>query len=344
MPSQLNFGKFIFASLIMVLIFGSIQAQKIEEFSFTKPGYKIPYSLYNSITFIDSRRDTSTLGIIQTGAFNRQALVVAKGGLGNQVKNIVALFTDSTATKNELLLQLRMYNLAEVTSGFSEKGYFKLYAHLFAKADNGYSKVADIDTLVKLSSGMDVSNALLQTSSNVFSDFIANNLTSKPLSSATYSYNYILKIDSVEKSRLKIYTTDTYTDGVYYRYSSFSDQIPDGEIVVEGDSLRGDNVKIYDAKRKLKKLPLANAYAIVYKGKPYLSNLFGFSPMYKRNNDLFFNGRISIYRNASSGGVIAAGALFGLVGALAVSAAGSSDIYDGEIKIDYLTGEFVVSK
>ena len=344
MPLQSNLSKYIFAGLFASFFYSDIKAQKIEEFSFIKPELKVSNSLYNSITFVDSRRDTSTLGIIQTGAFNRQALVVAKGGLDSQVKNVMAFLTDSTANKNELLLQLRMYNLAEVTSGFSEKGYFKFYAHLFAKTSNGYSKIADIDTLVKLSSGMDVSNALLKTSSSVFTDFIANNLTRKPLSPATYPYNYILKIDSVEKSRLKIYTTDTYTDGVYYRYSSFSDQIPDGEVVVEGDSLREDNVKIFDAKRKLRKLTAANAYGIVFKGKPYLSNKFGFNPMYKKNNDLFFNGKISVYRNASSGGVIAAGALFGLVGALAVSAAGSSDIYDGEIKIDYLTGEFVVPK
>ncbi len=343
MPSHLpHFTKLFFACLFTVYFSGNVQAQKIEEFSLIRSEQKISNSLYNKITFIDSRKDTSTLGIIQTGAFNRQALVVAKDGLGNQIKNLLPSLLDSTAANGELLLQLRLYNLAEVTSGFSEKGYFRLYAHMFAKVgDGGYSKINDIDTLVVVSSGMDVSNSLLKAGSNVFADFIANSLTKKPQSIKSYPYNYILKIDSVEKSQLKVYTTDTYADGVYYRYRSFKDQIPDSEIVVEGDPLTRSNVKTYDARRKLIKLNPANAYAVVFKGKPYITNMFGYHPMFKRDNELFFNGTINIYKNASTGSVIAMSALFGIVGGLAASS-GSSDIYTGNVKIDYLTGEFSV--
>ena len=342
MPSHLNLFRLLLVCIFTTTFYGSANAQKIEEFSLILPQYKVSNSLYNSIIFIDSRKDTATLGIIQTGAFNRQALVVAKDGLGGQIKNVLAALTDSTAQNNQLLLQLRLYNLAEVTGSFSEKGFFKLYAHLFAKVDNGYSKISDIDTLVVVSSGMDVSNALLKTGSNILTDFIANNLTKKPNSLKSYPYSYISKIDSVEKRQLKVYTTDTFTDGVYYRYRSFKDQIPESEIVVDGDSVGRGNVKAYDVNRKLKKLNPANAYAVVFKGKPYITNNFGYHQMYRRDDELFFKGSISIYRNASAGSVIAMSALFGIAGGIIASSTGSNDIHQGEIKIDYLTGEFMV--
>ncbi|PJJ79855.1 hypothetical protein [Mucilaginibacter auburnensis] len=342
MPSQLNVVKLLFVYLLISIQHFAAKAQKIEQFSLIRPEYKVANSLYKTINFIDSRNDTSTLGIVQTGAFNRQALVVAKDGLGNQIKNVLADLTDSTAANGELLLQLRLYNLAEVTSSFSEKGYFKLYAHLFAKVDNGYSIINSVDTLVVMSA-MDVTNALLKAGSNVLTDFIANNLTNKPQSKASFPYSYIVNIDRAEKKQLRLYTADTFTDGVYYRYRSFKDQIPDGEVVVEGDSISDGNIKVYDAKRKLKNLNPANAYAVVFKGKPYITNTFGYHPVYRRDDDVFFNGRISIYRNASAGTVIAMSALFGIAGGL-IASSGTNDLYDGEVKIDYLTGEFIVPK
>jgi hypothetical protein len=79
-----------------------------------------------------------TLGIVQLGAFNRKAKVVAETPLDNQVSGLLAGLTDSTAQNGELFLLLRQMNFAEVTGAMSERGYFQLRAVLFAKKEMAF--------------------------------------------------------------------------------------------------------------------------------------------------------------------------------------------------------------
>ncbi|WP_429382652.1 hypothetical protein [Mucilaginibacter sp. UYCu711] len=222
-------------------MYNDVKAQSTEKLIFSLPQKKVVNSLYNKITLIDIRPDTEHMGMIQTGVFNKPTVVVAKEPLNNQLNNILAALIDNTAKSQQIVLQLRRLDFAEVTGAISEKGYFFLNAQLFAKATDGYKRIGTIDTVAKVSA-MDVSNALLKKGGEILSNFIAENLSKQP-SSYSYNYDAIEKVDSIEKSKLTVYNSNIYTDGYYLTYTSFSNQIPDGQIVVDGDEVKPGKVK-----------------------------------------------------------------------------------------------------
>src|SRR5699024_1776464 len=67
----------------LILCSFSVNAQnKSEIFRLPSPDLKVSNSLYHSIRLLDIRKDTSHYGILQKGAFNRKAEVVAEPALG----------------------------------------------------------------------------------------------------------------------------------------------------------------------------------------------------------------------------------------------------------------------
>ncbi|WP_214072175.1 hypothetical protein [Mucilaginibacter sp. dw_454] len=321
-------------------------AQNIEKLTLNLPTTKVYYSLYNRITLIDARADTVHLGILKTGAFNKTAILVANEPLQQQLNKILKNLTDFTAKQQELVLQLRYICFAEAVGGTSEMGYFMLKAQLYAKVNDGYRKINSIDTIARVSAVIDVSNELLQTGSEILSHFIAVNLKRQP-SNYSYGYNDVAKVDSIEKSRLFVYNTNTYADGLYLTYKTFTDQVPDMRITVDGDSLQKNNVKAADETGKLKKVKTGNFFAVVYKGVPYISTFSGYYKLTKKNNDFFFNGKVIDFMHPAnnSSGSAASAFMFGAIGgavAGAINAASStSNNTEGEFKVNYENGQFI---
>ena len=332
--SSLN--KFFVAFCFASLLFSTVKAQSTESFSFTLPINKVSNSLYNKISFIDARTDTTNLGIIQKGAFNKQAKLVANESLTIQLDHILKALIDSTSKPGELILQVRQLRFYEVTGAISEKGYFAFRAELYAKSMGSYKKLALIDT-VSVVSAMDVTNKNLKRGSETIANFIASNLNREPTAPLSYSYTDITKIDSIEKSQLKLFTSPAYAEGVYFTYKSFRDQTPDGNIVIDGDSLKKNNVKALLADGQSIKVKPANTYAIVYKGKPYIVTPYEFYPLLKVGNNFVFTGKGS---TATSTSVMMGSALFGVAGGM-IAASEKSTF---EMKIDYTTGQFIRMK
>src|SRR5262245_4098183 len=76
---------------------------RTEDFMITLPEQKITGSLYKTISYLDSRYDTSHMGIVQLGAFNKKARVVPKTHFSVQLQQVLNALTDSTAKEGELL-------------------------------------------------------------------------------------------------------------------------------------------------------------------------------------------------------------------------------------------------
>ncbi|MEO6497753.1 MAG: hypothetical protein ABIN95_02015, partial [Mucilaginibacter sp.] len=184
-------------SLLLLLSCTGIYAQHTEKFELDLPVEKIKNSLYNTISFLDSRSDTTTVGIIQTGAFNRRTIVVPARPFRQQLTAVLNAFTDSTAAQGELLFNLRQFSFAEITGAVSEKGYCYLRAELYAKNAAQYQKLGMVDTVL-LIRGIDVTNGLLRRGSNLVTGLIARNLATRPNSASDYySFNDVVHIDSI---------------------------------------------------------------------------------------------------------------------------------------------------
>jgi hypothetical protein len=275
------------------------------------------------------------MGIVQLGAFNNKAKVISKVPLSVQLKNVMQSLTDSTAKNGELLLQLRQFTFAEITSAMSEKGYCYLRAELYSKNDDQYHKLAAIDTVVLINS-MDVTKPLFKSGSKMITDFISNNLLKETNDTKGYSFNNIVKIDSIEKRGILVYNTDKYADGLYYDYKSFSCQKPDKQINVETKKDgRISCVKVLSADNKMVKMKPKDIYSIVYNGIPYVATEYGYYPLTKSNDEFYFTGKTKV--TANTGDVMAAGMFFGVIGVLVASNANATF----EMKLDHNNGGFI---
>ncbi len=161
------------------------------------------------------------MGFVQTGMFNEKTAVVAEPSLSTQLSDALVALTDHNAVKKELLFQLRELHFSELTKTTSERGTFSFRASLYAVENNNYSYIASIDTTYTLKSGIDVTNPLLKKAGSVIIDFVSTNLSVKPSDSLLYSMSDIVKIDSLEKRNLKLYSISEFVPGLYVNYQSF---------------------------------------------------------------------------------------------------------------------------
>jgi len=331
--------RFICKQIFFLIISASLFAQEHkEDFELPAAEVKVANSRYNAIKLLDSRLDTTNLGIVQTGAFNRKAKVLAKKPLSDQFAGLLNSMIDQSAGQAELLLQIRQLSFAEVTGATSEKGYFYFRANLYANKGGRYQILNTLDTVILLRS-MDVTRGLLRNGSKIMMNFISDNLLKDPSDSVAYSYQQVLNIDQVEKRNIKLYTAVDLTDGLYATYNSFMNQTPDQQIRVEGGQINsGGMVSVVDSNGKLKKVQASKAYAIVHQGKPFVLNRYGYYPLEKREDDFFFTGKAQV--TASMGTLITASMFFGVIGSLIASDANATF----EMKIDHLNGGFIQLK
>jgi hypothetical protein len=319
--------------LIYVLSGMASYAQnRSEDFVITLPEEKVQHSLYKTISYIDSRYDTSHMGIVQLGAFNKKAKVIPETHLSLQLNGVMNALTDATAGEGQLLFQLRQFSFAEITGATSEKGYGYLRAELYANDNNIFRKLASIDTVIYIKA-MDVTRALFRNASKTLSGFIADHLK-KPGQNTTYSYDDILHLDDLEKKSIPVYNVDAFTDGIYYSFDSFKNQLPDKTGVVEMKKGKITLVTTGENGKQVK-VSMKDVYAVVDKGQIFIATEYGYYAVQKKDNDFYFTGKAKV--NARSGDVIAASIFFGIIGGLIASDANATF----EMKIDHLNGGFI---
>jgi hypothetical protein len=323
--------------LFNLLISSSFAQRATKDFDITIPEEKVSGAVYNKLELIDIREDTTDLGMVQLGAFNRKVWVVPERPLALQMQEVVSALGDVDALAGELLMVLRKFSFAEVTGAFSEKGYCQFRAALFAKKENGYSWLGAIDTVILVSS-MDVTRPLFRNGSQVVINFIKANITKSSTEPRLVSYENAIAIDKMEKAGLMVYNTTFYQDGVYRTYQAFANQVPDEQnILVElSENKKIKSVKKETGKKKPELIQSKDVYAIVYEGKPYIATDYGFYPLQKRKEDFYFTGKAKVA--ADPAGVAMAAIFFGMMGSLMASSPGQAVF---EMKIDHVSGGFI---
>jgi hypothetical protein len=325
---------FIFI-LCLSLAFTNLFAQRPEDFQIVLPVDKVPNSLYNTISYLDTRYDTTYMGIVQLGAFNRKAKVIPRTHFSTQMSTILQTLIDSTSKNGQLLFQLRQFNFAEITGAMSEKGYCYIRASLYARINDRYRSLSTIDTVLLVKS-LDVTKPLFRNGSKIITDYIASNLVMTPVDSTDLSYDDVLRMDSIDKRKIKVYNTARMTDGIYRDFESFRNQVPD-TLTMTAEEKDGQltSVKAPGEKGKLKKVKAKDVYAIVHNGKAFIGTDYGYYPLEKRGDDFYFTGKAKV--TAAAGDVIMASVFFGLLGGLIASDANATF----EMKIDHINGGFI---
>lgn len=335
-PPTMNAAYRFVAIALLLATSTTTRAQRIsEDFKVTLPEEKVPNSLYNTLQVLDGRRDTTEMGIVQLGAFNRKAWVQPEVPITTQLQSVFNALIDPSARSGKLVLLLRNLRFAEITKATSERGYCYLRADMFTEKEGVYKPLGNIDTVILVRS-MDVTRALFRRGSKTVVDFMTQQLGSQPATAATYSLQDLMQYDNVQKSELPLFNTEPLHNGIYKSFEAFLQQKPD----VDSAQVAFDNhgsikkISIAGADGKATKVKSSELYALVHAGKPYIATKYGYYPLEKRGNDFFFTGKAEV--TANTGDVVMASLFFGIIGGLIASDASAQF----EMKIDHINGGF----
>ena len=296
-------------------------------FQLTVPPRKPVKSLYRVIAFFDSRQDT-TIGTWLSGP-DKPVRLVLKTPVQPQLVNILNAYTDGGSGNGAILFQLKRFSFAEP----ARTRYCYLSAAIYALKDEGYAKLASLDTTLVITYAAELPSVLAQEANQVIDDFIAKAILLPATTAAVYKYDDLVHIDSVEKRKIPVYNASTYTEGLYGTYNAFMNQRPDvrGEVKEKSDGKL--SIRILDPKWEDPK-GLTHIFAVVYKGVPYVVTHYGDYPLQKQNDDFYFTGKLRV--TPATDGKAGVDVSSGLMGILP-----SADKADYRVLIDHTSGEFI---
>jgi len=296
-------------------------------FQLTVPPRKPVKSLYRVIAFFDSRQDT-TIGTWLSGP-DKPVRLVLKTPVQPQLVNILNAYTDGGSGNGAILFQLKRFSFAEP----ARTRYCYLSAAIYALKDEGYAKLASLDTTLVITYAAELPSVLAQEANQVIDDFIAKAILLPATTAAVYKYDDLVHIDSVEKRKIPVYNASTYTEGLYGTYNAFMNQRPDvrGEVKEKSDGKL--SIRILDPKWEDPK-GLTHIFAVVYKGVPYVVTHYGDYPLQKQNDDFYFTGKLRV--TPATDGKAGVDVSSGLMGILP-----SADKADYRVLLDHTSGEFI---
>jgi hypothetical protein len=338
------------------VVFGQKETDESDDtvfFSLTPAQTKISNSLYNTLQVFDQRPDTTDFGFMELGSFATRKTMSVRTPLSEQFSVFLNSMTDASSHNGALVLQIKRFNFTTIRQQYGSKAYTFLRLRLYGKMDSsGYHQLDMLDTTVTVNFGNIFKGSLQKRSfiatNQAITNFIETNLNHTPGQFAAYTISDIKNIDSAEKSSLALYTVASLKDGIYPDFTSFKNQQPDSTIKY--------TVKFKDARKKSQvgnpegfsiDLPLTSFYAVVYQGKVYVANKYGFYLVEKKDNDFYFTGTIDVSPDESA--VLATdvathvllGSLGGIADAIASPKHGKATF---DMKIDYMKGAFIPIK
>lgn len=309
-----------------------------ESFKFENSITAVQSTYFNDFYLIDARDDTASIGIIKKGVLNKKVNLVCEPKLNEQLQTIFKQLTKNNNSNTELILLLQHLNFSEATYGTREIGILQIRGVFFAKKNNKYSKLLEIDTM-RIVQDIDVTRQLLKKGNSFFIEIFNSALTILPENFDLDNVTYLINYDSLQKINLPLYTVKDYKTGAYATYKELVNQTPsDTTVKIEFyKSGHWKSVQLKNKKGKYEEVELKDWYAYVFENKILLSTpIHEVYPVEKKGNDFYFKGKL--WTPASAGQSITMGLAFGIVGVLAASA---GNIETTELKIDYKTGAFI---
>jgi len=271
---------------------GGLRAQDItHSFELGWPLYKVSNSLYNKITFLDSRSAGVPIGVITKGLGPAQVeKIVFKTPIEPQFAGLMHVLVDNTARDGELLFQLRRFRFVE-KSGVR---YCFLSASLYAKKEDRYFPLSHLNTVFSLPSR--IWNTLQTKANTLLADFVAKGLVLPARDSLSYTFDEVARVDSIEKRSIPLYTVGTCKDGIYTSPQSFLAQRPEWPDLDVLTRKNGSIISVAARYSGGERRPVGKdaMYAIVYKGRPYMITEYGFYPLQRLGDDLYFTGELRI--------------------------------------------------
>ncbi len=329
--------KYIYSAFLFIAGFAVMAQDKVKYFELEYNGAKVENCLYNSIKLLDSREDTSSFGSVRIGMLDKEVKVVSDGSFETQLGVLLTKMSGESSGQTPLVFQLRRLKFVEKAEAGREYGYCFFRASIFSSMSTGYKLISAIDTFMVVESKKEVTKQIIAYANKTFVNFVISALTIEPKQNTVLSLNEIVKIDSIEKAHIKVYTTDEYVNGVYRTFESFKDQTPDYSLFsITFEDGEISEIKAKNDKNRLRTINSEEVYAIVNNGKPYISAEFGYYPLVKNNNDFYFIGDDKV--NYIKGQVVKSNSIFNPTEYVYTPLPITTQF---EIKIDHMNGKFM---
>jgi hypothetical protein len=301
-------------------------------------------AIFSHVEVIDNRYDTVHLGFVQKGGFNRKEALILTQSLKNEMATVVSKMIDGANKQGgTLLINIRHFNISEISGSLTERGTFAFKAGFYIKQDSVYRHLFTIDSSVTVRAGgdLDVTTRLLDTVPEALGLFIkqAAGFDVNMADTRQYTAYDIQHINELEKKELPVYNVDIPKKGIYATYEDFKNNHPSSENVLVESRKGFSRPFIYELKengKKGKEILRKYYYAVCDGEKMFISRPNTLYPLTKTNGDFYFTG---VGKDvADLGTVVIASALFGAIGG---GAAAGHDTAIFEFKIDHLTGKFI---
>jgi hypothetical protein len=263
-----------------------LTTSQTKEFFIAPPEGKSYESNYGRLSFIDSRYDSLDHGFVLNN--DKKISLVMPTSLQKQLANYLEAVVDTSQAKGELLFQLRKFKIVQKRDIDFEYGYCFIRATTYGHTGKIYHRLADVDTLMILRGG-DVTDTLLTDAKKQLCRLVRKSLKMPTDDKLEYGYSDILRLDADEKKNLKVYTTATFTNGIYLTYNSFMNQGPDykdAKVVFKWNGTVRISVK--DKEGKKLKLTGKDIYGFVEKDVPYIISDQGVCVVERKNGYLVY--------------------------------------------------------
>lgn len=335
--------KCLFPFFYLLLVHFATAQNNTVKFSLLAPSQKVLGSLYSGIEVLDIRYDTGSLGIIQQGFSKKIFTVLPDTSFTVQAQKILDQVAENAAN-GKLLLLLRFFKFIELMDRSKQTGYCYIRADMYAEKGNRYFRLSGIDTAISIqrSSYSELNPLLFRESSNAVTGFISKNCLLAPLNEISYTFEELLKIDSIEKRTIPVYNATVYTDGIYLSYQSFRDQLPDYEIKSVDTS--DNEIAMLHAKAVgggTKRINPREVFAVIKSGIIYMPAERGFGILKKRGDDFFLRGEAAVTYGNVAGHKIVGTVLLGVPGIFSNPKASYQYF---EMKLDYIDGLFIKTR
>ena len=275
-----------------------------KDFNITNNKIKVNNSLYKHIVVIDERTDTNSLGHLFLEARlgdNNDRLFEIKNKISfdKQIKELFNNAVNEAAISDTIVLQVRNVFFNELFVNFNWASYFHLRFNTYRKNNNIYYPISTVDTTINFNLVFRYNKRrLFRKARKVFKQKILSTFSIYSDTNVAYNEYEISRIDSIEKSAMPLYTNPTLNDGIYLNYESFKNQQPDNFFYVN-ISEKGEIKELYekDLEANLKIIKVKKIYALVWNGRPFISNLKKLTPLTKMGNNYFFTDKIFLSTN-----------------------------------------------